>query len=95
MNTPINKQAAFFLSRKPRTETVQQAIEGAINHLMKGKLCEHLAEVFAGNFGPEPNVTFSVTIRRDATDVTRYCYSAKTVVGHDIGGQVKLYGLKA
>ena len=95
MATPVNRQAALFLSRKPRCETVKEAIDGAINHLMSGKFNEQLADVFAsGGFGPDPSVTFSVTIRHDATDATKYVYTSTTKVTHDMGTKVNLFGLK-
>jgi len=93
--TPINKQSAIFLSRKRQIETVSEAIEGAVNHLMSGRIQEQLANVFSGAFGPEPAVTFSITIRRDVAHSTKFAYTSRTQVKHDIGGDVKFYGLES
>jgi hypothetical protein len=92
--TPVNKQSALFLSRHRRCETVQEALEGAMNHLLTGKLNEQLAEVFAGGFGPEPWVTFQITIRQDPKETGTFSYQSNTKVGHDVGASVRLYGLK-
>lgn len=92
--TPVNKQSALFLSRHRRCETVQEALDGAINHLMTGKLNEQLATVFSGGFGQEPWVTFQITIRQDPKNPGTFSYCSNTKVGHDISGTVHLYGLK-
>lgn len=93
--TPVDKQAALFLSRKRHTNTVQEAVEGAVNHLMSGRLNEQLADVFTGAFGPEPEVAFTIRIRRDPAHQGKYVYKAETNVLHGIGKGVKLYGLNA
>ena len=94
MKTPINKQAALFLTRHRRCETVEEALNGAINHLMGGKINEQLAQVFSGAFGPEPWVTFQLTIRRDPQQPGTFAYNSNTKVGHDIGESTRFYGLK-
>jgi hypothetical protein len=95
METPVNKQAALFLSRKRRADTVQDAIDGAVNHLMSGKINEQLAAVFGSDqFGPEPQVTFRVSIRRDPKTPGQFAYTAKTSIQHDLGSGVQLFGLK-
>jgi hypothetical protein len=90
---PINKQAALFLSRKRHSETIQDAIDGAANHLMSGKLAEQFSDVVAAGFGPEPVLTFTVRIRRDVKTNDQYCYSTATKVSHHIGEGVRLFGL--
>lgn len=92
---PVNKQAAIFLSRKYRIETMQEALEGAVTHLLSGKLQQQLAEIFTTQaFGTAPIVTFAISIRRDPKESNRYSYTAKTKVTHDLGDPVSLYGLK-
>ena len=90
---PINKQAALFLSRKRHSETIQDAIDGAANHLMSKHLSKQVSDVFAGGFGPEPVLTFTVRIRRDVKTNDQYCYSTATKVSHHIGEGVRLFGL--
>lgn len=92
--TPIDKQSALFLSKHRRCETVQEALEGGINHLLSGKLNDQLAEVFSGGFGPSPWITFQITIRQDPKESGTFVYKSNTKVGHDIGNPVSLYGLK-
>jgi len=92
--TPVDKQSALFLSRHRRCETVQEALEGAVNHILSGNLNKQLAEVFTGGFGPEPWVTFQITIRTDPKERGCFSYKANTKVGHDIGNPVSFYGLK-
>jgi hypothetical protein len=92
--TPANKQASMFLSRHRRCETVQEAFEGAVTHLLSGKLKDQLADVFSGGFGPEPWVSFQITVRRDPKEPGSFAYSSSTKVGHEIGNPVSLYGLK-
>lgn len=94
-STPINKQSAIFLSRKRQIETVSEAIDGAVKHLLSGKIQEQLAEVFTGAFGPEPVVTYTIMIRRDVANPAKFAYSSKTQVKHNIGGEAKFYGLDA
>ena len=96
LNSPINRQAALFLSRKRHTETVEEALDGAMNHLNQGSFKDALVNVFAANdFGPEPVVTYKISIRRDVASPGKFCYQASTQVSHHIGEGVKLYGLKA
>ena len=92
-DTPINKQAAIFLSRKRHSETIQDALDGAANHLMSGKLASQAGDVFAGAFGPEPVLTFSVSIRRDVKTNDQYVYKSTTKVHHEIGEGARLFGL--
>jgi hypothetical protein len=92
---PVNKQASMFLSRRKDCETIKEAIEGAVNHLLAGKLTEQMADVFSGEFGPDPWVTFQVTIRKDVRTPGAFSYSANTKVGHDLGCPVRLYGLRS
>ena len=92
--TPVDKQAALFLSRKRHCDTLQEALEGAVNHLVSGKISEQLAAVFAGGFGPEPSFSFQITIRQDPTCPGTFSYMATSKVTHDVGKAVRLYGLK-
>jgi hypothetical protein len=91
---PVDKQASMFLTRKRRIETVQEALEGAVNHLINGGMHEHLARAFTGSFGPEPWVAFTVTIRRDPKDPGLFTYASSTKIGHELGSSVQFYGLK-
>jgi hypothetical protein len=91
---PINKQASLFLTRHRRCETVQEALNGAVNHIISGKINEQLAQVFSGSFGPEPWVTFQFTIRRDPQAPGTFAYHSNTKVGHDIGESIRFFGLK-
>lgn len=94
-DTPVNRQAALFLSRKRHTSTVEEALDGAMNHIIHGGFKDALANVFAADdFGPEPVVTFKVSIRRDVASPGCFCYATTTNVSHHIGDGVKLYGLK-
>ena len=90
---PINKQAALFLSRKRHSETIQDALDGAANHLMSGKLARQFSDIVEAGFGPEPVLTYSVTLRRDVKTNDLYCYSSKTIVSHHIGEGMRLFGL--
>jgi hypothetical protein len=90
---PINKQAALFLTRKRKTSSIPEAIDGAINFLSSGKLLESAGEVFAGQFGPEPKLEFTISIRKDVANPGRYVYTARTTVQHEIGSPFKIYGL--
>ena len=92
--TPVNKQAALLISGKRRCETMQEAIEMTINHLLKGKLNERLSEAFLGDFGSEPWVTFQITIRRDPKTPGAFAFKMNTKIGHEIDEPVNLYGLK-
>jgi hypothetical protein len=100
MNTateiPVNRQAANLFSKKRHTETVQQAVEKAAEDLLNGKLNRYLAEVFGSEaFGPEPMVTFKVSVRRDPAKPGAFSYMCSTQVQHDLGNPFKLYGLSS
>ncbi len=91
---PVNKDAALFLSRKKRAETVNEAIDGAINRLMKGELQDSLAACFTGDFGPDPVVTFKMSVRREAKHSGEFVMSVSTHVSHEVGdSSYKLYHL--
>jgi hypothetical protein len=92
-DTPINKQAALFLSRKRHSETIQDALDGAANHLMSGKLARQFSDIMEAGFVPEPILTYSVKLRRDVKTNDQYCYSSKTSVSHHIGESTQLFGL--
>ena len=92
--TPINKQAGLFLSRKRHSETITQAIEGSIAHLTKKRLQDACAHAFTGEFGPNPVVTMVIKIRRDPKESGKFTYSRKTEISHEIEDAFNLYGLK-
>jgi transcriptional accessory protein Tex/SPT6 len=93
-NKPINRQAALFLSRKRHTNTVEEAIDGAMNYLVNGTFKDALAEIFSTEaFGPEPVVSFKMRIRKDVASPGKFYYTASTSVSHHIGDEIKFAGL--
>lgn len=94
MDKPINKQAALFLSRNKRCETVQEALEGACNAILRGDLKDKLALAFQGDFGPDPIVSFEISIRKDIKTPGHFTYRSKTKIKHDLGEGCSFYGLK-
>jgi hypothetical protein len=84
-----------IFAKKRHTDTVQQALDGAAERLINGQLNKYLADVFFGNdqFGPEPEVEFSIKIRRDPATPGKFSYMAKTKVSHDLGSAFRLHGL--
>jgi hypothetical protein len=95
MDTPPNSKPSLFLSHKHRVADIQEALQGAANHLLSGSLNEQMVGAFSGNFGPEPFITFQIVIRRDAKSPGHFVYSSHTKVSHDVGAPVKFFGLKA
>ena len=85
----------MFLTRNhERCETVQEALEKGINYLLSGKFNQHLVDAFTGDFGPEPFVTFQITINRDPRTPGTFAYRAAAKISHEVGTPVKLFGLK-
>lgn len=89
-----DKTSALFQSRKRHCNTVQEALDGAIAHLESGRIQEQIADVFAGGFGPEPTVTFQISIRKDVATPGSFVYQAQTKMTHEIGSPVRLHGLQ-
>lgn len=94
MDKPINKQAALFLSRNKRCETVQEALEGACNAILRGDLSDKLALAFHGDFGPDPIVKFEICIRKDIKTPGEFTYKSNTKITHSLGEGCSFYGLK-
>ena len=92
--TPVNRQSALFLSKKKRVETVQEAIDGAVKHLLSGRINEQLAAAFTGQFGTDPCVTYKISFRRDPKEGGKFTYQSHTHISHEISEGVALYGLK-
>lgn len=84
----------LFLKRARRVDTVEEAIEGTISHLRRGEFQKQAAAAFDGGFGPEPYVTFQVTLRRDPKNPGLFAYRCNTKVGHEVSEGVNFYGLK-
>jgi hypothetical protein len=84
----------LFFKRARRVDSIEEAIAGAINHLQRGEFQKQAAAAFNGNFGPEPFVTFQITLRRDPKNPGAFSYRCNTNVRHDIGDGVSFYGLK-
>lgn len=82
------------MTRKRHTETVNEAVQGAVKHLSEKRFEEVLTNAFGGDFGPEPIVCFTISIRRDPKTPGRFVYTSKTKVTHQIGEGVQLFGLR-
>lgn len=92
---PVNLQAALFMSRKRHCETVTEALEGAAMRLTGNEFKNQLAAAFStDNFGPEPVVKMTVTIRRDVQSPGKFVYKCNANITHHIGCEISLYGLK-
>lgn len=94
MDQPTNKPAALFSSRHKRCETVQEALEGACNAILRGDLKDKLALAFNGDFGPDPVVTFQISIRKDIKTPGNFTYKSNTKITHDLGEGCAFYGLQ-
>lgn len=86
--------SSLFLKRARRVNTIAEAVEGTIHHLQRGEFQKQAAAAFDGGFGPEPFVTFQITLRRDPKNPGRFSYRCNTKVTHDIGEGVAFYGLE-
>ena len=86
--------STLFQRRTRRVDTIEEAVEGTIRHLQRGDFQRQAAAAFDGGFGPEPFVTFQITIRRDPKQPGAFSYCCNTNVRHDIGKGVNFYGLK-
>jgi hypothetical protein len=84
----------LFLKRARRVDTIEEAVEDTIRHLQRGEFQRQAAAAFNGNFGPEPFVTFQITLRRDPKQPGAFSYRCNTNVRHDIGSGVSFYGLQ-
>jgi len=84
----------LFLRRARKINTIAEAVDGAVRHLQRGDFQRQAAAAFDGGFGPEPFVTFRITIRRDPKQPGAFSYRCNTYVCHDIGEGVAFYGLK-
>ena len=74
---------------------MQEAIDGSIAHLSDGKFLDAASRIFStAEFGPEPELVYSISIRRDVASSGKFVYSAKTTVSHEVGAGVKFYHLK-
>lgn len=83
--------------RKTRVANIRQALNGAIAHLTSERMPTIIAEIFHGDpppYGPDPVLSYTITIRRDAADPTKLTYIGKTKVTHDVGDGVKFHGLE-
>lgn len=92
--TNTDPPPTLFLKRARRVDTIEGAIEGTIAHLRRGEFQKQAAAAFAGGFGPEPYVTFQITLRRDPKAPGLFAYRCNTKVGHDISEGVSFYGLQ-
>lgn len=89
-----DQNTSLFQRRSRRVDSIEEAIEGTIRHLQSGELRRQATAAFDGGFGPEPFVTFQITLRRDPKQPGAFSYRCNTNVRHDIGEGVSLYGLK-
>lgn len=90
----MNDQITLFAKRARRVDTIEEAVEGTIRRLQSGEFQRRAAAAFDGGFGPEPFVTFQITLRRDPKSPGRFSYRCNTKVTHDIGEGVAFYGLE-
>jgi hypothetical protein len=90
----MNEPNTLFAKRGRRVDTIEEAVEGTIRHLQRGEFQRQAAAAFDNGFGPEPYVTFQITLRRDPKQPGMFAYRCNTKVGHDLGEGVSFYGLK-
>lgn len=68
--TPVNRQAAIFLSRKSRISTMEEALELFVDKLLSGGLPNQLREVCKSK--DRPMVVIQMTLRTDVRTPGKY-----------------------
>lgn len=92
---PINRAAGSLLSKRLRVETVSEALDSFAMQISGPTFKDALAEVFSGKeFGVEPVVSITISVRKDGDLSGRFAISASTKVHHNIGDKRSLFGLE-
>jgi hypothetical protein len=97
MNTterPVNKQAALFLTRKNRLETIGEALDKFASKLCSPEVAQNVKEMIARNrLGDDVQIAITLKIRRDPRTPDQFAVSMDTKMASELGTE-GYYGLR-
>lgn len=86
--TPVNKQASIFLSRKNRVETIAQGLEIFATKLTSPEVAQNVKEMIARNrLGDDVHVGITLKIRRDPRTPDKFAVTMATQMASELGNE--------
>lgn len=91
---PVNKQAALFLTRRGRIETIGEALDKFASKICSPEVAQNIKELIARNrIGDDACLTITLKVRRDPRTADQFAVSMSTKMGTELG-QEGFYGLR-
>ena len=86
--SPVNKQAAIFLSRKPRVQTIAEGLNIFATKLCSPEVAQNVKEMISRNKqGDDVHIAITIKIRRDPRTDGNFAITMDTRIGTELGNE--------
>jgi hypothetical protein len=91
---PVNKQAAIFLSRKNRVDTINEAIQIFATKLCSPEVSANIKSMMACNAaGEDVGLTLTLRVRRDQRTADQYAVTFDSRLSKEVS-RTEYFGLR-
>lgn len=90
---PVNRQAALFMSRKARVESVQEAMDAVATRISSPEFVQTFMQAIAES-EELPEIEFRVQIRKDMKNKGMFSVAMRQFLTQE-GSRTSFYGLEA
>lgn len=88
IKSPVNKQAAIFLSRKPRVQTIAEGLDIFATKLCSPEVAQNVKEMISRNkLGDDVHIAITIKIRRDPRADGQFAITMDTKMGTELGNE--------
>lgn len=87
--TPVNRQAAIFLSKKKRVETVREALEKLSARILEPEVADNIIQMLANRSTDEsPSLQMNIAIYRDPRTPDQFTVKMRTSIKTELGEEL-------
>lgn len=87
--TPVNRQAAIFLTRRKRIETVKEALEKLSEQLLQQEVSDNIIKMLSERKpGESPSLVIKIVIHRDEKTADQFTVKLRTQICTEMSGEI-------